>query len=592
MGVLAVDFTFTDISNFLIDNYKGTDTTVIIFERDEPHYVVAASTGSTGVKRVLKSDGVTPCAADATRDECQAIRASAGELDETSADAIIRASFLNQQAAGFPQDDLISSAPVGYSDIYASQVKLFSTSTGSLGVTELNWQIMIMLPVTTEDSDTILYGDSLFGILVTVASIGALVCFALIGLLVKNRKKREVIVTDWRFLSAFLASCAMLNLACLSYLGPNTDELCLIREWLVHFFLVLSLSLLFTKTYRMYKLVDSASTFRSTIITHKQAVKLAAPLVLVQTLILLVFAFVDPSKLTELIYFSGSDITHRLICSHETPAFFITTVTFEGGLILVGCVLAFKTRNLRSEFNESKQIIFSMYDTAVISTIILVVSNIALQYQGQQRLLYSLGIFWITCFAGCVFVLPRTLKFSSRRSGAGNRSTMSQNSRADSIDAQPTGAQGFSVAAIRARSTNVSKASQDGYNRKISFDSNISEGPPIEHEKSPGSGLSRKTTDISSGSNKSVSFKPDPEVAVEPPKDQTATTDVEKKVEEQNLTQASAVENEDMNIAAKKDEEQNLGVSNLTQTSPAINGDVDGNEKIVEKDDEENWIPI
>jgi hypothetical protein len=360
----------------------------------------------------------------------------------------------------------------------------------------------------------------------------------------------------------------MLNLACLSFLGPNTDELCLIRDWLVHFFLVLSLSLLFTKTYRMYKLIDSATGFRSTIITHKQAAKLAAPLVLVETLILLVFTFADPSKLTELIYFSGSDITHRLICAHETPAFFITTLIFEGGLILVGCVLAFKTRNMQSEFNESKQIIFSMYDTAVISTIILVVSNIALQYQGQQRLLYSLGIFWITCFAGCVFVLPRTLKFSSRRSGAGNRSTMSQGG---SVGTQPTGAQGFSVAAIRARSTAVSKASQEGVNRRISFDSNISEGPPMELEKSPSNGLSRKATDVSAGSNKSVSFNPVHEVAGDPPKDQTATNDVASNNKEQNLTEALLVENEDKNIVDKNDDEQNL-ISALA----VENGDIEG----------------
>jgi hypothetical protein len=470
-GVLAVDFTFTDISNFLIDNYQGTDTTVVIFEREEPHYFVAASTGSTGVRKVLISDGVTPCAADASSDECTAVRATAGDMDEVDADAIIRASFANQKAAGFPSDELVSSAPKGFGSIYASQVMSFTTSTGSQqGVTELNWYIMIMMPVETEDSDTILKGDLLFGILITVATVGAVVCFILIGLLVKKRKKREVIAADWRFLSAFLASCALLNLSTLSFLGPNTNETCLVRMWLVHFFLALSLSLLFTKTYRIYKLVDSATNFQSTVITHRQATKMAAPLVLIQILILLVFTFVDPSNLTELIYFSGSDITHRLICSHETPAFFITTLTYEGGLLLLGCVLAYKTRNLQSEFNESKQVIFSMYDTAVIGTIILIVSNLAIQYQGQQRLLYSLGIFWTTCFAGCVFVLPRTLKFSSRLSG--RRRTASDGGRASGAPSQ-TLASEFSVAAIRQRST-MKLAQASDMNRKLSGESGFS----------------------------------------------------------------------------------------------------------------------
>lgn len=458
-GVLAVDFTFTDISNFLIESYKDTETTVAIFERDEPHYIVAASTGSSGVKKVLKIDGVTRCPPDASSDVCQAVRAAASEIQEMDADSIIRASFSSQQALGFPQDELVSSTPAGFDQIYASQVMSYSTSTGSLGVTELNWKIMIMQPVTTEDSDTIMMGDSQFGILITVASVGAFICIVLIGLLFTKRRKREVIVTDWRFLSAFLLSCALLNLSCITFLGPNTDEMCLIREWLVHFFLVLSLSLLFTKTYRIYKLVDSATSFTSTIITHKQAIKMALPLVLVQTIILLVFTFVDPNKLTELIYFSGSDITHRLICSHETPAFFITTMTYEGGLLLLGCILAFKTRNLQSEFNESKQVIFSMYDTAAIASIILVVSNVALEYQGQQRLIFSLGIFWCTCFAGCVFVLPRTIKFSSRR----NVGRSSRNSSGESqMSVQRVSTNDFSIAAIRQRTAmKTTQASQE-----------------------------------------------------------------------------------------------------------------------------------
>lgn len=224
-----MDFTFTDITNFLRDNYQGTDTIVVIFERDDPHYTVAASTGSSGVKKVLKSDGVTPCAPEEEddRDICMAQRATAGEIDEFDVDSIIRASFSNQRDEGFPQDKLISSNPEGFSDVYASQVKSFSTATGSEGVTELNWKIMIMQPVTTEDSDAILWGDSLFGFLIAVTCVGALICLVLIGLLVKNRKKREDIVADWRFLCAFLASCALLNLSCLSFLGPNTDALCL-----------------------------------------------------------------------------------------------------------------------------------------------------------------------------------------------------------------------------------------------------------------------------------------------------------------------------------------------------------------------------
>ena len=81
----------------------------------------------------------------------------------------------------------------------------------------------------------------------------------------------------------------------LGVLGPNTDELCLLRMWLIHWFIVLALSLLFVKVYRMYRLVGSQSVRRTTI-THAQAARMALPLVVLQTFILLIFTFVDPNE--------------------------------------------------------------------------------------------------------------------------------------------------------------------------------------------------------------------------------------------------------------------------------------------------------
>merc|ERR1712087_634676 len=97
-----------------------------------------------------------------------------------------------------------------------------------------------------------------------------------------------------------------------------------------------------------------------------------------------------------------------------TPAFFIAMLIYEGGLVLVGCVLAFKTRNLHDNFNESKQILLAMYDTAVIGSVLLIVSNVAVTHQGAQRILFTVGVFWTTCFASMVFVLPRLMQANRR----------------------------------------------------------------------------------------------------------------------------------------------------------------------------------
>lgn len=405
-GVLAVDYTFTDISNFLQDNYKDSPTIVAIFEQDEPHYMVASSTGSNSAKVVLVDDESTPCPNPEIRDgSCKAVRIPAAELSENDLDRVISRAFLRQQEKDFPEGELISARDEN--TLYATQTKRFSIEDA-----ELDWYIMIMTPVETEVGDTITQGEALFGALIAVATLGFIICSVLVGLMLHNRKKREVIVSDWRFMCAFVGGCALLNAACLSFLGENTDELCLTRMWLVHWFIVFALSFLFVKTYRMYRLVG-AGAIRATI-SHGQAARMTLPLIFAQTLILLIFTFVDPNKRTEQITNEGSEITHRYVCDHDTPAFFIVMLIYEGGLILVGCVLAFKTRHLRDEFNESKQIILSMYDTLVIGSVLLIVANVVVTYQGEQRMLFTVGIFWISCFASCVFVLPRLLQVKNR----------------------------------------------------------------------------------------------------------------------------------------------------------------------------------
>ena len=149
------------------------------------------------------------------------------------------------------------------------------------------------------------------------------------------------------------------------------------------------------------------------------------PFVLVQTVILLIFTFVDPNKQTSIVEEDGSSIEHRYVCGHKTRAFFAVMLIYEGGLLLVGCYLALKTRHLQSEFNESKQIILAMYDTAVFASILLIVCNAVVGFQGEQRLLFSVGIFWTTCFACAVFVIPRLMQVRKKQVAAKHTNTNS-----------------------------------------------------------------------------------------------------------------------------------------------------------------------
>ena len=224
--------------------------------------------------------------------------------------------------------------------------------------------------------------------------------------------KVEVAVGDWRFTGAFISACVLLNLACLSFLGENTDELCLLRMWLLHFCFVQALAPLIVKTYRMYLLVGTGMRRRS--ISHTKTAMVVLLLVVIEMIILLIFTFVDPSKGTSIIVQDSYDVIYRHVCAHETRAFFVVQLIYEGGLVLIGCYLAYKTRNLKEEFGESRQLILSMYNIALVGIAILIAGNVVETTAGGRRVITTIGVCWTTSFSSGVFVLPRLFRMQER----------------------------------------------------------------------------------------------------------------------------------------------------------------------------------
>eukprot|EP00984_Skeletonema_dohrnii_P003248 scaffold1075_cov100-Skeletonema_dohrnii-CCMP3373.AAC.4 len=296
-----------------------------------------------------------------------------------NSDLHIAKAFLDQKSRGYPQSEVVSSEVEGEDFLYATFTQEYSIPRSNLA-----WRVMVMIPIETETRDALMPGDPLSTVVIAVSVMGFIICGVLCVLLIRKRKHREVIVSDWRFMGLFVAACAVLNASSL--------------------------------TFRIYKLVGAGAVRRT--ISHKRTLQMVIPFVLVQTVILLIFTFVDPNKQTSIVEEDGSSIEHRYVCGHNTRAFFAVMLIYQGGLLLVGCYLALKTRHLQSEFNESKQIILAMYDTAVVASILLIVCNAVVGFQGEQRLLFSVGIFWTTCFACAVFVIPRLMQVRKKQVAA------------------------------------------------------------------------------------------------------------------------------------------------------------------------------
>ena len=412
-GVVAIDYTFDNVTEFLVDNYRDSKVEVAIFEAEAPHYLIASSTGSKGASKVRASDPQQPCPEQESAD-CKAVRVSIEDMAATDMDVVLAKAFLRQQEEGFPETNLVSVKADDSSDAkaYASQTEIFNVPDAGLA-----WRIMILSPAQLSSEDTILPGDTIFGLLIAIAVIGVVVCLVLLFEFFQHRTEKTIIASDWRFTGGFILGCALLNTASLSFLGPNTDSLCLLRMWMFHLFFVVALSPLLVKTYRMMKLVGGNS-LRRVKISHRKAFLMTLPIFFAQVIILLIFSFADPSKQHDSMSMAGGNVDRRITCRHDTNAFMIVEMLFEGGLVLAGCILAFKTRSLQGDFGEARQLILAMYNIAVVASIVVIVTNVMTTGQASKRILIAIGILWGSVFSSCAFVIPRLLQVKDNREAA------------------------------------------------------------------------------------------------------------------------------------------------------------------------------
>ena len=84
---------------------------------------------------------------------------------------------------------------------------------------------------------------------------------------------------------------------------------------------------------------------------------------------------------------------------------------FSAALILLGCGLAYLSRNIDAKFGEARQLIFALYNIAftglIIVLILLLVNDMS---QSSKYALQAIGVFWASLVGSSAFVLPRLMQ--------------------------------------------------------------------------------------------------------------------------------------------------------------------------------------
>ena len=173
-----------------------------------------------------------------------------------------------------------------------------------------------------------------------------------------------------------------------------------------------ALSPLFVKVWRMYTLLHASKHFRRVNVTNFQAVLYTLPLIGAETVILTIFSFVDPPRVVEDL---GGDTLEfgelqTLTCQQKTRAFAFTQGIFHAFLVLIGCFLAYQTRNLDPKFGEAKQLAFAMYNVFFTGVIVILFARFIEMEHATELLLQAIAVAWATMLNSAAFVVPRLVE--------------------------------------------------------------------------------------------------------------------------------------------------------------------------------------
>jgi len=142
--------------------------------------------------------------------------------------------------------------------------------------------------------------------------------------------------------------------------------LCFMAPVLGHLCFVLVYTPLLAKSYRIYRIFYSKKIeFK---FTDNDITKIIAGGVLVFLILVTIWGLAGPPGIRTIETEDTGEI--YTLCQSEgliPELFFIA----EGMLLLAGCVVSFLTRNVRDNFNESKGIAMTIYNSLVISLIVL-----------------------------------------------------------------------------------------------------------------------------------------------------------------------------------------------------------------------------
>ncbi len=375
-GILAVDYTLGNIDSFLSDAYANTDRSVFIVEH-KTGLLVASSTADPLLALKANEEGaMKPTRVPAVEHPDSLISGISKYLDEV----------------GWKETLVVNGG-------HYIQVKNYRDGA-------LDWDIVVAMPADSA-ADNILPGTGTYAGITVVALLGVGTNLVCLLLLFVGRSKNIWKAAQPAFLVAFATAQIFINLSSMVFLGQNSDASCMARPWVFNVAFTFVFAILFVKVHRVNALFNNKKMKRVRMGTGALVGRVVG-LVMIEVLIQSAWSVADPNAATVILGTGPQgEFIETVVCASNSPAFAGITIGFKAFLILWGCSLAWKTRNVHGAFAESKSIMLVMYNIAFLSLIVLMLYYFLNVSASAKVVIQSIVVL-------CVTILSCILLFGTR----------------------------------------------------------------------------------------------------------------------------------------------------------------------------------
>jgi len=273
--------------------------------------------------------------------------------------------------------------------------------------------LLITLPITWE------LNSGIAGFGYAAAVIGFVLTSILMGFTIVYHRHPIIRAASPLFMSVSLFGVIMMFAGAVALVSPVSTFSCGAVSWLINLGIMVTFAPLFAKTWRIYRIFGRRK-LSVVKISNRKLMFIIGTLLSMEIIILIIWQALSPLQpyITSTIEGSASRVHNYNQCGVEdvgTSMFAIVAVE-KGLLLLFGALMAFSTRRVSSQFNESSQVALAIYNVVfsigIIAPIIFVIG-------ATGDVLVALLLFvllWISFFTACILVIPKALHILSPQS--------------------------------------------------------------------------------------------------------------------------------------------------------------------------------